>query len=102
MSVPVFTFNLRGSFCPAGVCSVLDGSSYMTFDGKSYTFNENCSYYLVKEIINKYNLTIIVNNNDKVLTVIYQSTKVVFSQLKTDSGTTNVVSSNSKTLGYEL
>ncbi|KAE8297171.1 Mucin-5B Ovomucin, alpha-subunit Precursor [Larimichthys crocea] len=78
------------------VCSVLDGSSYMTFDGKSYTFNENCSYYLVKEIINKYNLTIIVNNNDKVLTVIYQSTKVVFSQLKTDSGTTNVVHVNGK------
>ncbi|TKS70369.1 Intestinal mucin-like protein [Collichthys lucidus] len=58
------------------VCSVLEGSNYMTFDGKSYTFNESCSYYLVKEIINKYNLTIIVNNNDKALTVIYKSTTV--------------------------
>uniref|UniRef100_A0A8C9X2I3 VWFD domain-containing protein n=1 Tax=Sander lucioperca TaxID=283035 RepID=A0A8C9X2I3_SANLU len=73
------------------VCSVWARSHYMTFDGKSYDFNKNCSYYLVKEIITKYNLTIIVNNHDcdpsdstfcpQGLTVTYQSDTVVLTQL---------------------
>uniref|UniRef100_A0A3B4UC19 Uncharacterized protein n=2 Tax=Seriola dumerili TaxID=41447 RepID=A0A3B4UC19_SERDU len=87
------------------VCSGWSGAHYMTFDGKSYSFDENCTYYLVKEIITKYNLTIILNNQDcdpsdstfcpQSLYVIYQSYKVVLTQLKT-SGTTNVVYVNQK------
>lgn len=59
----------------------------MTFDGKKYDFSKNCTYYLVKEIINKYNLTITVENGcdtsdtilcPDILTVIYGSTEVVF------------------------
>lgn len=77
----------------------------MTFDGKSYSFNENCSYYLVKEIITKYNLTIIVNNHDcdpsdstfcpQTLIVTYQLYTVVLTQLKTSGSPSNVVSNYS-------
>uniref|UniRef100_A0A3Q4G515 VWFD domain-containing protein n=1 Tax=Neolamprologus brichardi TaxID=32507 RepID=A0A3Q4G515_NEOBR len=72
------------------VCSVWCGSHYLTFDGESYNFNENCSYYLVKEIVAKYNLTVAVNRDcdpsgsafcPKVLTVTYKSFKVVLTQL---------------------
>uniref|UniRef100_A0AAQ5X993 Uncharacterized protein n=1 Tax=Amphiprion ocellaris TaxID=80972 RepID=A0AAQ5X993_AMPOC len=88
------------------VCSVWGGSHYMTFDGTSYSFNENCSYYLVKEIISKYNLSITVNNHycdpsnstfcPKALIVTYQSYKVVLTQLKTSGTEANVVYINQK------
>eukprot|EP00064_Thunnus_orientalis_P016582 superscaffoldBa00003318_g16648 len=88
------------------VCSVWGGSHYKTFDGKSYSFKENCSYYLVKEIITKYNLTIISNNHDcdpsdstfcpQTLTVTYQSYKVALTQLKTSGTVANVVYVNQK------
>lgn len=91
---------------PAGVCSVWGGFHYMTFDGKSYSFNDNCSSYLVKEIITKYNLTIIINNSycdpsestfcPQALIVIYESYNVVLTQLKTSGEATNVVSNDSK------
>ncbi|XP_032367719.1 intestinal mucin-like protein, partial [Etheostoma spectabile] len=88
------------------VCSVWAGSHYLTFDGKSYDFNKACSYYLVKEIITKYNLTIIVNNHDcnpsdstfcpQALTVTYQSYTVVLTQLNTSGSAVNVVYVNQK------
>lgn len=78
----------------------------MTFDGKSYSFNDNCSSYLVKEIITKYNLTIIINNSycdpsestfcPQALIVIYESYNVVLTQLKTSGEATNVVYVNGK------
>lgn len=86
------------------MCNVWGESHYMTFDGKTYNFTENCSYYLVKEIITKYNLTIIVNRDCDssnstscvhTLTVIYRSTQVVFTQLETSITPTNVVSNDS-------
>ncbi|XP_034437569.1 LOW QUALITY PROTEIN: intestinal mucin-like protein [Hippoglossus hippoglossus] len=83
------------------VCSVWSGTHYMTFDGKTYDFNKNCTYYLVKEMINKNNLTITVNNHvcepsedtfcPQDLTVMYQSYKVVFTQIKTSESTVNAV-----------
>uniref|UniRef100_A0A669EMA0 VWFD domain-containing protein n=1 Tax=Oreochromis niloticus TaxID=8128 RepID=A0A669EMA0_ORENI len=82
------------------VCSIWCGSHYLTFDGESYNFNENCSYYLVKEIIAKYNLTIVVNRDcdpsnstfcPKALTVAYKSFKVVLTQLTSSGVSTNVV-----------
>ncbi|XP_074481538.1 mucin-5B-like [Sebastes fasciatus] len=88
------------------VCTGWAGSHYMTFDGKSYSFKENCSYYLVKEIITKYNLTIIVNNGacapsdstfcPQALIVTYQSYTVVLTQLKTSGTADNVVYVNQK------
>lgn len=61
----------------------------MTFDGKTYTFPEKCSYYLVKEIISKHNLTITINRScgssdgalcPPTLTVQYKSHLVVLTQ----------------------
>lgn len=69
------------------MCNVWGGDNYVTFDGKKFDFSKNCTYYLVKEIINKYNLTITVENGcdtsdtilcPDILTVIYGSTEVVF------------------------
>lgn len=93
---------IHGSCYPAGVCSGWAGSHYITFDGKSYSFKENCSYFLVKEIITKYNLTIIVKNEDcdpsdstfcpQALIVTYGTYTVVLTQLKTSGTAANVVS----------
>ncbi|XP_062417985.1 mucin-5B-like [Pungitius pungitius] len=83
------------------VCSGWAGSHYITFDGKSYSFKDNCSYFLVKEIITKYNLTIIVKNQDcdpsdstfcpQALIVTYGTYTVVLTQLKTSGTAANVV-----------
>ncbi|XP_053177615.1 mucin-2-like [Scomber japonicus] len=89
------------------VCSVWGGSTYNTFDGKSYRFNKDCSYYLVKEIITKYNLTITLNKHDcdpsdntfctQALTVTYQSYEVVLTRrLKTSGTEANAVYVNQK------
>ncbi|XP_044000067.1 intestinal mucin-like protein [Gambusia affinis] len=87
------------------VCNVWSGSNYMTFDGQMYNFQQNCSYYLVKEIISKYNLTITRSNicdpSDSTfcplaLSVTYQSVKVVLTQVKTSGTPTNVVYVNQK------
>ena len=86
----------------AGVCSGWSRTHYKTFDGEAYSFKEDCSYYLVKEIITKHNLTIIVNNQaceaadssfcPQALTVQYRSYTVVLTQLKTSGTAENVVS----------
>lgn len=96
---------------PPGKCTGY-GSRYTTFDGKSYTFNESCSYYLVKEIIDEHNLTIIVNKQDcdpldstfcpQSLTVLYGSYKVVLTQLRTSGKAANVVSNHSNCQQYLL
>ncbi|XP_041795282.1 intestinal mucin-like protein [Chelmon rostratus] len=88
------------------VCSAWGGSHHMTFDGKYYSFNETCSYYLVKEIITKYNLTIIVNKAacdpsdssfcTQALTVMYQSHKVLLTQSRTSGTAAFVVYVNEK------
>ncbi|XP_034385137.1 intestinal mucin-like protein isoform X1 [Cyclopterus lumpus] len=88
------------------VCNVWSEYHYLTFDAKSYKFKENCSYYLVKEIITKYNLTIIVNNHDcdasnstfcpQALIVTYGSYTVVLTQLETSGTASNVVYVNQK------
>lgn len=92
-------------FLITGVCSVWGESHYMTFDGKSYDFSENCTFYLVKEIIPKYNLTIILTINGcddtngescaKSLLVAYQTYGIVLTQFKTSRTTTNQVSTHS-------
>uniref|UniRef100_A0A3Q3A165 Intestinal mucin-like protein n=1 Tax=Kryptolebias marmoratus TaxID=37003 RepID=A0A3Q3A165_KRYMA len=77
------------------VCTVWSGSNYMTFDGQFFKFDENCSYYLVKEIVSKYNLTVIRSHDcdssestfcPLALTVTYQSFRVFLTQAET-SGT---------------
>ncbi|RVE74985.1 hypothetical protein OJAV_G00027440 [Oryzias javanicus] len=71
------------------VCSVWGGSHFLTLDGKSYSFNETCSHYLVKEIISRYNLTISTSRDcgasettlcPLAISISYQSYVVVLSQ----------------------
>uniref|UniRef100_A0A8C6M4R3 VWFD domain-containing protein n=1 Tax=Nothobranchius furzeri TaxID=105023 RepID=A0A8C6M4R3_NOTFU len=87
------------------VCTVWSGSHYMTFDGQLFTFDQNCSYYLVKEIIPKYNLTIIKSNDcdpsdssfcPVSLTLIYKSFKVVLTQTNAAGASVNMVFVNQK------
>ncbi|XP_037549257.1 mucin-5AC [Nematolebias whitei] len=87
------------------VCTLWSGSNFMTFDGQFFTFDENCTYYLVKEIISKYNLTIIRSHDcdpsestfcPLALTIIYQSTEVVLTQTETSGTPTIVVYVNKK------
>ncbi|XP_046898338.1 intestinal mucin-like protein [Hypomesus transpacificus] len=88
------------------VCSVWGESHYLTFDGQSYNFHQNCSYYLVKEILPKYNLSIVVDNNycaasgssfcPQSLIISYQSSQIVMTQLNSDNTITNVVYVNQK------
>uniref|UniRef100_A0A3Q2DBP3 VWFD domain-containing protein n=1 Tax=Cyprinodon variegatus TaxID=28743 RepID=A0A3Q2DBP3_CYPVA len=82
------------------VCSVLSGSYYTTFDGQMYNSQQNCSCYLVKEIISKYNLTITRSNEcdptdttfcPLALTITYQSLVIVLTQIKSSGTPTNVV-----------
>ncbi|XP_076012000.1 intestinal mucin-like protein [Genypterus blacodes] len=88
------------------VCSLWGDSHYKTFDGKSYDFKENCSFYLVKEIIPKHKLTIILTINEcstsndasctKSLLVLYQTYEIVLTQFNTAGTITNGVFVNDK------
>lgn len=47
----------------AGSCSNWGGSNYITFDGTSYSFWDNCTHVIVKEIHPRHgNLTILLDN----------------------------------------
>nr|XP_029137732.1 intestinal mucin-like protein [Labrus bergylta] len=74
------------------VCTVLNKVQYITFDGKSYYFQQYCNFYLVKEITDKYNLTIMVDNQvcdpidssfcPQAVVVYFQSYKIVLTKIK--------------------
>uniref|UniRef100_A0A8C9VUC5 Mucin-5AC-like n=1 Tax=Scleropages formosus TaxID=113540 RepID=A0A8C9VUC5_SCLFO len=86
-------------------CSGWGGSHYVTFDGESYTFEEKCTYVLVKEIVPRYDFSVLIDHSYCVpgsmtcvesLIVNYKSNHVVLSQKVTQNDTTYVVFVNEK------
>ncbi|XP_054426643.1 mucin-5B [Pteronotus mesoamericanus] len=73
---------------PGGcLCSIWGGSNYLTFDGTSYSFRDNCTHVLVKEIHPRHgNLTILLDSHycraatascARALLIYYASTEIV-------------------------
>ena len=74
---------------------------YITFDGKYYSFQENCTYVLVKEIVPRHNFTIVVDNENcgtntrmatctHSMTVFYKTYEIVLTQERSQK-TVNMV-----------
>lgn len=54
---------VRGLSVPTGSCSSWGGSNYITFDGTAYSFWDNCTHVIMKEIHPRHgNLTILLDN----------------------------------------
>uniref|UniRef100_A0AC11E245 Uncharacterized protein n=1 Tax=Ovis aries TaxID=9940 RepID=A0AC11E245_SHEEP len=77
------------------VCSAWGSSHYETFDGASYTFRDNCTYVLVREIQPRHgNFRVLLHNRfceaaahcPRALSTHYQSTDVVLSTTTSADG----------------
>lgn len=83
---------------PAGSCSGWGGSHYITFDGTPYSFWDNCTYVLVREIHPRHGgLTVLLHNHycgaapgptrcPRALSIRYGSTEVVLTTTTTAGG----------------
>ncbi|XP_060923655.1 mucin-2-like [Limanda limanda] len=79
---------------------------YVTFDGTYYAFQGNCSYWLVKEILPKYNFSVMIDNVycdsldglscPQSITVFYKSFKIFITQKDIKGIFTNQISVNDK------
>ncbi|XP_010076932.1 PREDICTED: mucin-5AC-like, partial [Pterocles gutturalis] len=89
------------------VCSGWGDPHYITFDGTYYTFLENCTYVLMKQIVPKYdNFRVYIDNYycdsedglscPKSIIIFYKSAKVVLTRKLMNGVMTNVMYFNNK------